>query len=135
MQNNKTIKSPLVAGFMAGAMCFQSPAGHDVLYEGLLRAWFAKSWVEASIMMGRPISFQEFKSGAEIFLYEEDTDAFFKNVRLLNSDITLCWNNFEEYEAGGNNNTPEGPQTVFACHAALSRNEKGGKGQKGPKLV
>lgn len=49
MTNPKTTKSPLVAGFMAAAMAFQSPAGHDILYQGLLRGWFATTWIQASM--------------------------------------------------------------------------------------
>ena len=129
MIKNNITRSPLVVGFMAVAMGFQSPAGHDAIYQGLLRGWFAMTWVEASIELGRPISFRTFRENAELLAWDPDPDIFINNMRLLNSNFSFCLpftNDGEE--------RPDKPQN-FACHVAATRDDKKNKKGLAPSVV
>lgn len=128
MSDIKTTKSPLVVGFMSVAMGLQSPAGHDFVYQTLLRGWFAKTWVDASIDVGRPISFQTFRDNAEILAYDPNPDTFVNNLRLLKDNFSFCLSIMNDTEE-----KPDIPVSFVACHAATIREQKEDK--KTPKPV
>ena len=120
MAKDTITRSPLVAVFLAVNMVFQSPAGHDLIYQGLLRGWFATTWLQASIDAGRPISFQTLRDHAAILAYDDNPETFMNNMRLLAGDFSFCLPLINE----GDEDAPNAPQNHFACHAASTRNDK-----------
>lgn len=140
---SKTVKSPVVAGFMAVAMVFNSPAGHDALYEGMVRVAFAKTWLQYSnnhevdltgmgvpirFNIRLPISFQEFRDNAELYAYDPDPNVHINNIKLLNGRVSLCLTDLNPND----DENPDAPYpTNFACHAATScHRHKGGNAAK-----
>lgn len=139
---NKTVKSPLVAGFMAVAMAFNSPAGHDALYEAMVRITFAKMWLSHSnnhkvdltgvglpiqFDVQLPISFQEFRDNAEIYAYDPDPQVHINNIKLLNERISLCLTDLNP-KKDDDPNDPDAPYPVnFACHSVTCQRHKGGQ--------
>lgn len=119
MAKENITRSPLVAGFMAFAMAFQSPAGHDAIYQGLLRGWFAVTWLQASLDVGRPISFQTLRDNAGILAYDPNPDIFLNNMRLLKENFSFCLP-----FVGDSDDQPDIPQNFFTCHAATKREDK-----------
>ena len=123
MPNNTAIKSPLVAGFMAAAMTLQSPTGHDIVYQGLLRGWFTTTWIQASIDVGRPISFQTLRENAEILAYHQNPETFVNNIKLLKGNFSFCLPFINE----GNKDAPSAPQNYVACHGLGTRESEKSK--------
>ena len=120
MTKGNITRSPLVASFLTVAMGFQSPAGHDALYQGLLRIWFAPQWFEAMRQTGETMSFDAFKNSdmAQIWVYDPNPDVFLKNIKLLQSNFSLCLP-----FVGDEKDQPSPPQN-FACHATAARDNK-----------
>ncbi|GEM_PF-7059009 len=121
MAKETITRSPLVAGFMAVAIGLQSPAGHDAVYQGLLRIRFAPQWIVAMRQTGEPMRFETFKNSdmLQFWIYDPNPDVFLNNMRLLNEDFSFCLpfvNNTEDQ--------PKVPQNFFACHAPALREEK-----------
>ena len=125
MVKNNITRSPLVAGFMAVAMSFQSPAGHDAIYQIALQGWFAPQWIGAMRQTGTFMSFEAFKQNAmiEIWMYDPNPDVFVNNMRLLNTTVSLCIP-----ITGDDKDNQNVPQNNFACHVAATRKEKNKKG-------
>lgn len=104
-------KHSLVAGFMAVAIGLHSPAGHDFVYQGLLRLWFAGTVF---------ISSETLRRDAIILAYDTNKDVFLNNMRLLTDDFSFCI----PFVNDGDENPKTPTDSFIACHAAAVREEK-----------
>lgn len=119
MSHSKKHRSPLIAGFMAVSLAFYSPAGHDALYEALLRVKFAPHWLQASFNTKSFMSFSTFREQAAIWAYDPNPRVHLNNVRLLQDTSSFCLPLPDDGKA------PENPENIFtACHAAATRDDK-----------
>lgn len=129
MRSKTTTKNPLVLGFMAVAMGFQSPTGHDAIYQGLLRSWFALTWAKASLGENRLISFQTLRDNAETLAYDPNPDIFLNNMRLLKGDFSFCLP-----FVGENEKQPDIPQNLV-CHTTTTRDDEKRKKGLAPNIM
>ena len=127
MPKNKITRSPMVAGFMAVAMGFHSPAGHDAVYQGLLHVWFAPQWLEAMRQSGTQMSFETFRSSdmAQIWVYHPDPEIFRKRMELLQRNVSFCLPSDED-----NKGDKPYRSDFVACHAGVVRSDQKDKKSK-----
>ena len=120
MTHSNTFINHLATGFLVITIGLHSPAGHDLIYSTMLRAWFVSPWIQASLNTGHMLSFQTFRENAEIFAYHENSAIFKNNMRLLKSKFSFCLPQIND----DGDESPYAPQSAFACHVATTRNEK-----------
>ncbi len=121
MQDTKQKQDSLRSKPILGALglsitlAFNNPAGHNALYEMMLRTYFLSPWASAMTERGGWISFSEFRQNSPIYqmiYHDNDTDKMLADVKLLNSTSPFCisFDNEDDQEVPP-------PIPAMACHA------------------
>lgn len=116
--------------FLSVTIATNSPMGHDLVYQTMLRAKFATTWIETMHETGQLIKFTTFrydKTAEDIIKRKTGPNAIAlaNDLYLLRNGVSFC---IPESENDDGNEMPYFPQNIFACHAAINRQEKGKNG-------
>lgn len=124
--------SAFSAGCVSIMVAFNNPGGHQVLYDAFVETYFTPAWIAAMVMIKRPMSFDEFRQGAQVYqmvYHNNDSDKMVADLKLLFSQSPLCI----PFDPSDDQNDKPKNAPAMACHASGVR-EKKNHLDRGPKV-